>query len=288
MNIHLNKFSALSALGLAAAISLTACNPQMKFPTVPNPSASSSASPSPTTSSSPTTDPSPSPSAVASSTPTPTASASAAVGGNLVIKGGELFNKFNVNYRVGMKWVYGIRLADLAIPSIPGLPSGVTIPGLPSGSGSGGISSLGEIGWEVISVDSNTVTIKVSNTINTPAGTQNTQNNVTFEKGSQANLYSQAQAPGTNGTVTWTLGASGESVVVPAGTYNADRIEGNFDVVSQTGGATGNLKQQVKTWINSTAGMVKQEVKSDISASGGGASGQTSTTTIIELKSFSG
>lgn len=286
MNIHLNKFSALSALGLAAAISLTACNPQMKFPTLPNPSASGSASPSPTTSATPM--PSDSASPVASSTPTPTVSASAAVGGQLTINGADLFSKYNLNYRVGMKWVYGLRLADLAIPSIPGLPSGVTIPGLPTGTGASGASSLGEISWEVISTDNNNVTIKVTTNTNTPVGTQTTNNNITFDKTKQANLYSQAQAPGTNGTVTWTLGASGESVVVPAGTYNADRIEGNFDVVSQTGGATGNLKQQVKTWINSTVGMVKQEVKSDISASGGGASGQTSTTTIIELKSFSG
>lgn len=281
------KLTAFTSLSLIAGLMLSACDVQMKLPTLP----SSSASPSPSTSASPSSTPSASPSSTTDpvASPTPVASASAAVGGELKINGADLFNKFNVNYRVGMKWVYGIRLADLAIP---GLPAGINIPGFPGSTGSTGssgsssLSNLGEVSWEVISMDNNTVTIKTVTTTNTPAGTQSNQNTVSFEKNSQASLYSQAQAPGTNGTVTWTLGASGESVTVPAGTFTADRIEGNFDVVSQTGGATGNLKSQVKTWINSTAGMVKQETKSDLAASGAGAAGQTSTTTIIELKSF--
>ena len=53
-----------------------------------------------------------------------------------------------------------------------------------------------------------------------PTVKSTTNNNITFDKTKQANLYSQAQAPGTNGTVTWTLGASGESVR-PRGEHKA-------------------------------------------------------------------
>ena len=281
------RIYAFASLSLLAALALTACDAKVNV-NVANPSAQPSAGPSSNPSSDPSSNPSAQPSDPPSATPNPNATAQPTAApstgsGKLTIQGSALFNKYNVNYRAGMKWVYGMRLADLAVPQIPSLPGGVTIPGLPSSGGSG--MDLGTMTMEVLKVEGETVTMQTTIVTNA-APTQIPPRTTTFQKSAMANLYTESQGDGVEGTATWTAAGS-ESVTVPAGSYSADIINGVFDVTSLQNGVRADLDQTVKLWISNGVGMVKEEVKTSLSGTGSAGSVQSDSTTIIELKSFS-
>jgi len=227
------------------------------------------------------------PSANPSQNPTPVASASASGTGSLTITGQDLFNKYTINYHQGQKWVYRMTQpgTSTSIP-MPTLPPGTSLPpgfNFPSSTSSGS-TDLGELVWEVVKVEGDQVTMKTTTTVNTPVGAQTTTKTTTSARSDFASQVTQSAATGTEGTVTYTFGASGESVSVPAGSYTADRIDGVFKIKATSGGASGTSDTMVKLWITNGTGLVKYEAKSTTNASGV----TVDTTTLFELKSYSG
>ena len=135
------------ALMSASLMVLSACETNVNASLSPNPGASAS----------PSADPSAAPSAAPSTGASANVNAGVnlpgvAVGGNasgtstlnpnaaveengaLTVTGSDIFNKYDLQFSKGMKWVYGMKL-DLGAVSVPSLPSGISIPGMPGGSG---------------------------------------------------------------------------------------------------------------------------------------------------------
>lgn len=291
----MSRIRVLAGLCLLTGLAFSACDAKVNVNVAqPSPGPSSSAQPSssPSSLTPASPDPSATPNPGSSSTPTPTVSASA--GGKLVVSGADVFNGFSMDYKKGQKWVYKMTLKGLTIAA-PSLPPGVSLPpgfSLPGSSGSSDMD-LGEMSMEVIDVSGDTVTMKtdVKTTVGPSSGSASASSSikpstVSFKKNSMASLYSEVISAGAEGTLNWTSGGT-ESVSVPAGSYSAGRVNGVMKVKSVQNGVTGDLDQTIAVWISNNVGMVKEEVKSNVSASGSGASGSTNVTTVIELKSFS-
>lgn len=194
--------------------------------------------------------------------------------------GSDVFNDVKIDYKPGQKWVYKMTLKGLAISLPAGLPSGISFPG------SSGDTELGEMTWEVLSIQGSMVTMRTHLDLKVgPGSVPDTTR--TFDKDDRkalSRLYVESQNSGTEGTATWTAGAA-ESVTVAAGNYSAQRINGVFDITStSSNGARTKLDQTAKLWFTSSIGMVKEEVLTKISGSGAA----SDTTTVIELKSFTG
>jgi hypothetical protein len=280
------------------------------LPNMPNVTPSTSPSASPSSAPNPA---GPTPTSPASTTPssTPastTPSSTPASGGKLLVTNQDIFNKYNVEYRTGRKWVYSMKMPAINLGglNIPGFGTtqfgninipGLNIPGLGSGSGSGsasgsGSSELGEFTMEVVKVDGNMVTVRttVNMNENLPGGSSAMQDQEqTFPISEKSKLFSEmTQSAGTEGTLEWNRNPTPESVSVAGGNYTADKITGVMNVTSTQQGATANLKQDITTWIADGVGMVKQETKSNTAVSGGGASGSIDVGVTLELKSFSG
>lgn len=277
------QINKLLGFALFASFALTACTADIKAnvnANLPNVLASikPSVSPSAQASAPVGTPASPDPSAAPSQAPNP--SASAASTGKIIVSGADAFNAFNIEFRVGMKWVYKMS-TQLPVTGVS-LPAGVSIPGF---SGGGSTMDLGTMTMEVTQVNGDMVTIstKVDNKVSAAASTSSTN---TFPKRALASLYAEATSPGAEGTLDWTKGESG-SVTVPAGTYSATAINGKMSVKSQASGGSGTVNSDIKAWIANGVGMVKEEVKSLVDASAGGASTSSNSTTLIELQSFS-
>lgn len=279
----LNRKSAL--LASLIVLSATACTPTAG-PSAPQPSASTSTSPDPNASVAPSANPSSNPSSSPASNPSAQPSASsggvqAGAQSQLIVTGESVFESYAVNYRPGMKWVYKMSLApiNIAAPSLPGgisLPPGVSVPGISTGA-----TDLGELVTEVVKVEGNLVTLRsevkatAATSFPAPAASE-----TTFEVAKSSQQYAAAFYNGEEGTLDWQKAASGESITVPAGSYTADRISGVMKIKAQ--GA--DLQQNIKLWMSSGVGMVKEEVQSSTSAAGF----SSDTTTVIELKSFTG
>ncbi len=246
----------------------------------------------------PTASPAPG-AAVATNPVTATAPATTTTPGQGEIKvvGADLFNKYTVNYRTGMKWVYSLKMPGFSLPSLPAIP-GFTTTQLPSnlsdllniGSGgtsggtSGGSSNsngeLGEMTMEVTAVQGDLVTMAtaVKMNFNLPGGAPFKPTETTFSKAEPQKLYSVlAQSGNTNGTYTYSLIAA-ESVTVTAGSYNADKISGKLQATSSTGAGDVSSQQDSLLWMANQVGMVKQETKTVTAG--------ISSTTVLELKSF--
>jgi len=215
--------------------------------------------------------------------------------GEIKVVGADLFNKYTVNYRTGMKWVYSLKMPGFSLPSLPAIP-GFTTTQLPSnlsdllnigsGGSSGGTSGgnsngeLGEMTMEVKAVQGDLVTMAtaVKMNLNLPGGAPFKPSETTFSKAEPQKLYSVlAQSGNTNGTYTYSLIAA-ESLTVAAGSYNADKISGKLQAVSSTGAGDVNSQQDSLLWMANQVGMVKQETKTVTAG--------ISSTTVLELKSF--
>lgn len=193
--------------------------------------------------------------------------------------GSDIFNDVKIDYKPGQKWVYKMTLKGLAISVPAGLPSGISFPG------SSGDTELGEMTWEVLSIQGSMVTMRTHLDLKVGPGSV-PDTTKTFDKDDRkalSRLYVESQNSGTEGTVTWTAGAA-ENVTVAAGNYSAQRINGVFDITANSNGARAKLDQTAKLWFTSSVGMVKEEVLTKLSGSGAA----SDTTTVIELKSFSG
>lgn len=300
----------------AAVLMLTGCfgtntnnTTGSTLPNMPNvtPSASPSASPSAAPNPAGPTPTSPA-STTPSTTPASTAPTTVSASGKLAVTNQDIFNKYNVEYRAGRKWVYSMKMPAINLGgiNIPGFGTtqfgninipGLNIPGLGSGSGSGsasgsGSSELGEFTMEVVKVDGNMVTVRTSVNMSSqlPGGGSAMQpQEQTFPINEKSKLFSEmTQSAGTEGTLEWNRNVTSESVSVAGGNYTADKITGVMNVTSAQQGATANLKQDITTWIADGVGMVKQETKSSTAVSGGGASGSIDVGVTLELKSFSG
>lgn len=280
----------LASLGLLAAATLSACVATGNLTVnTPKPSSSPSAGPSAQPSASPSAQGTPEP----TKSPQPTVSASASVeaSGKLKVTGADVFNKYTMDFRTGMKWVYGMtsefKMPAIEIPGNISIPGGGSIPGLPTSGGSGGTSTtdLGELTIEVIKVEGDLVTMR-SQLVNKLSPAPIPPSTTTFEKKNWAAAFAQATSEGAEGTVTWTAAGS-ESVKVAAGSYSADIINGVFDITALQKGIRSDLDQVAKVWVANGVGMVKEEVKSNITGSGSAGSVSTDTTTHIQLKSFS-
>ncbi|PIQ28839.1 hypothetical protein COW36_09695 [bacterium (Candidatus Blackallbacteria) CG17_big_fil_post_rev_8_21_14_2_50_48_46] len=299
----MKQFSRNLILGLSAVslISLMACTGNGLPTSLPSGLSSSlpglvkaSASPSASPAATPATSPSANPS-TPSSEPTPAASAEP---GNGVIKveGEDLFNKYTVNYRVGMKWVYSLKMPGIALPNLSGLAgfSAQQIPdvnailnGLSGGSsGSTGSSTpaapseMGEFTIEVTAVAGDMVTLstQVKMTTEIPGGAPIKPSTSSFNKSNPGKMYSElGQNGNTNGTLKYSL-VGPESVTVPAGSFSADKIAGMMNVTSSTGAGSVESTQESSLWMAVGTGMVKQENKSTTSG--------ITVTTLLELKSF--
>lgn len=217
--------------------------------------------------------------------------------GEIKVVGADLFNKYTVNYRTGMKWVYSLKMPGFSLPSLPAIP-GFTTTQLPSnlsdllniGSGgtsggtSGGSTSsngeLGEMTMEVKAVQGDLVTMAtaVKMNLNLPGGAPFKPTETTFSKAEPQKLYSVlAQSGNTNGTYTYSLIAA-ESLTVAAGSYSADKISGKLQAISSTGAGDVGSQQDSFLWMANQIGMVKQETKTVTAG--------ISTSTVLELKSF--
>lgn len=257
--------------------SLAACDANLSV-NLPNSQASpdpqASVSPAPTVSAQPSAQPSTPQSAA------PTAVPSSAPQGALTIVGADLFDKYPLTFRQGMRWEYSMKMPSVAIelPQLPGgLPAGFEIPGF-GGSGSGG--EFGTLTMEVIRIDGNLVTMRTQvNTTLQGAAPPMQPTETTFEQRAIASLYTEAFVSGGEGTMSWRADGS-ESVSVPAGTYSTDRIIGRLD--AQADAAT--TAQDITLWMAPNVGMVKQETTTMGSSGGGSAAANT----ILELKSFNG
>ncbi|MGV3526994.1 MAG: hypothetical protein ACO1RX_22450 [Candidatus Sericytochromatia bacterium] len=280
----------LISLATLVAASLSACDANVNV-SVPSPSASasSSATPSASPSTSPSADPSTTPSAQPSSAPQT---------GSITMVGADVFNNLKVDFKPGMKWVYGMKSAvggiSFGTQQLPpgfSLPPGVSIPGVGgSGSGSGSASGstnldLGDMTLEVISVTGDMVTMRTTLSLKvgaaSPAPTE-----TTFPKSEGlAKVFVQAAAQGTSGTITF-IAAGSESVTVPAQTYTAEKITATMDVTQTSGSATANVDQDLIYWMVNGIGFVKMQSKAKVSGSSSGGNAAVDTTTVIELKSF--
>ncbi|HEY9840889.1 MAG TPA: hypothetical protein V6D23_10565 [Candidatus Obscuribacterales bacterium] len=279
MNSYLRILSVVSVLATISACTATA-NIQGNLPNTNRPSGTPSVVPS----ARPTVQPNSRPSDVPSSNPSAEASGS----GSLVITGQDLFNKYTVSYHAGQKWVYKMTQPNTGTSvAVPSLPPGVTLPpgfNIPGSSSSSSITDLGELVWEVISVDDAQVTMKTTTTVNTPVGSQTTTKTTTSARTNFASQISQSMATGTEGTIVYTFGAGNESVSVPAGSYTADRIDGVFKIKTNVNGVSGTSDTNVKLWVTNEVGLVKYEAQSTTATSGV----TVNTTTLFELKSFTG
>jgi len=213
--------------------------------------------------------------------------------GEIKVVGADLFNKYTVNYRTGMKWVYSLKMPGFSLPSLPAIP-GFTTSQLPSNlsdllnigtGGTGGSTSsnngeLGEMTMEVKAVQGDLVTIatSVKMTLSIPGGAPIKPSETTFSKAEPQKLYSEiAKGGNTSGTYTYSLIAA-ESITVAAGSYSADKISGKLQASSSTDVGSVSSQQDSLLWMANNVGMVKQETKTMTS-------GITSTT-VLELKSF--
>ncbi|MBT9547862.1 MAG: hypothetical protein IV090_20910 [Candidatus Sericytochromatia bacterium] len=222
--------------------------------------------------------------------------------GELKVVGADLFNKYAVEYRTGMKWVYSLKMPGFSLPNIPsgaGFPSipgfSVTqipdlssIPGLNLGAGastgaSAGASNgdLGEMIMEVKAVAGDQVTVTTEfkftqsllASFNLFKPTQST-----FSKSNRGKMYEGiGSSNGTNGTLTYSLVGS-ESVSVPAGSYTADKISSKLATTTAVGSGSAESSQDTLLWMASGVGLAKHESKTVIQG--------TTSSVLLELKSF--
>lgn len=268
--------SRLPVLASLLALSLSACDANLSV-NVPNPQTSPSAQPSAAPQSpNPTASPT-APVTAPSSAPVASAAPS---NGQLTIMGADLFDKYPLTFRQGLRWEYSMKMPSVAvnIPQLPGgLPAGFEIPGI------GGNSDFGTLIMEVVRVDGNNVTMRTQvNTTMQGAVPPMEPTEVTFEQRNTASLYTESFANG-EGTMTWRADGN-ENVSVPAGSYNADRIKGRLDANVASGGASATASQDITLWMAPNVGMVKQQTTSTSS----GSSTTGSAEVILELKSFNG
>lgn len=232
----------------------------------------------------------------------PGASASPNTQGEIKVVGADLFNKYAVEYRTGMKWVYSLKMPGFSLPNIPsgaGFPSipgfSVTqipdlssIPGLNLGAGastgaSAGASNgdLGEMIMEVKAVAGDQVTVTTEfkftqsllASFNLFKPTQST-----FSKSNRGKMYEGiGSSNGTNGTLTYSLVGS-ESVSVPAGSYTADKISSKLATTTAVGSGSAESSQDTLLWMTSGVGLTKHESKTVIQG--------TTSSVLLELKSF--
>lgn len=217
--------------------------------------------------------------------------------GEIKVIGSDLFNKYTVNYRVGMKWVYSLKMPGLSLPSLPAIP-GFTTSQLPSNlsdllnlgsggststgssSGSTGSGELGEMTMEVTAIQGDLVTLStaVKMTLSMPGGAPIKPSQTTFSKANPQKLYdSLAQSGDTNGTYTYSL-IGPETVNVAAGSYGADKISGKLQASTSSSAGSTSIQQDSLIWMANNVGMVKQETKTTTAG--------IASTTVLELKSF--
>lgn len=243
-----------------------------------------SATPAPTTSTSPST----------TATPAPQ--------GQIAVVGTDLFNKYTVEYRTGMKWVYSLKMPGFSLPNIPAIPGVPSIPGFSiaqipdlsnipglnlgagAGASAGASAASGELGdmiMEVKSIEGDQVTVATEfkftqsllASFNLFKSTQ-----TTFSKNNRGKMYDNiGGGSGTSGTLTYSFVGS-ESVSVAAGTYSADKIASKLVTSTATGGGSAESQQDVNLWMSVGVGLVKHESKTVIQGS--------SSTVLFELKSF--
>lgn len=272
------------ALMSASLMVLSACETNVNASLSPNPGASAS----------PSADPSADPSTGASANVNAGVNLpGVAVGGNasgsstlnpnaaleengaLTVTGSDIFNKYDLQFSKGMKWVYGMKL-DLGAVSVPSLPAGFEMPG-----GTGGSSTdLGTFSMEVIDVQGDLVTFRteVNNTMAGAPEVPPSEKTVKMESASK--MYVEAFQAAGSGTLAWSSTGNSESISVPAGSYSADVIMGKANVVLED--ATGAMDQDIKLWMDGTVGMVKEEVVTKTMSNGV----SVDSTTVIELQSF--
>lgn len=280
----------LISLATLVAATLSACDANVNV-SVPSPSASASSSASP--SATPSANPSSNPSTQPTSSPT-----NAPQTGSITMVGADVFNKLTVDFKPGMKWVYGMKSAVGGISfGTQQLPGGVTLPpgfSLPGASGSGSASGsaggstnldLGDMTMEVISVTGDMVTMRTSLNLKV-GGASTAPTETTFPKSEGlAKVFVEAAAQGTTGTITF-IAAGSESVTVPAQTYTAEKITATMNVTQTSDAATGNVDQDLIYWMVNGIGFVKMQSKAKVSGSSSGGNAAVDTTTVIELKSF--
>jgi hypothetical protein len=216
--------------------------------------------------------------------------------GIIEVIGSDLFNKYKVDYRTGMKWVYTLTMPGFALPSIPTfnakqIPSNIsdlinsvnggnssgTGANNPTGNSSG---SLGEMTLEVKSVVGELVTIEttINMSISVPGGSPLKPTTVTFNKSAPESMYSKiSQSGDTNGTYTYSL-IGPENITVAAGSYSADKLAGKLKATTSAAGSSVSTEQDSILWLAPGVGMVKQETKTMSSG--------IAITNILELKSF--
>lgn len=280
------------ALMSASLMVLSACETNVNASLSPNPGAS--ASPAADPSAAPSADPSAGASANvnagvnlpgvavggnASGSSTLNPNAALEENGALTVTGSDIFNKYDLQFSKGMKWVYGMKL-DLGAVSTPSLPSGISIPGMPGGSG-GSSTDLGTFSMEVIDVQGDLVTFRteVNNTMAGAPEVPPSEKTVKMESASK--MYVEAFQAAGSGTLAWSSTGNSESISVPAGSYTADVITGKASIVLET--ATGGaMDQDIKLWMDGTIGMVKEEVVTKTMSNGV----SVDSTTVIELQSF--
>lgn len=279
--MKLTRLTLAFSLALSTVLSLVACNGQnlpanlpsgvpSNLPGIIKPSGTP-ASGTPV----PTGTPSAAPSTAPSGAPT-------APQGKITVVGAELFTKYAINYRVGMKWVYSMKMPGVSMPSLPSIPGFNTsqIPNLSSLLPSSGSSSeMGELTLTVTAVNGDLVTIESAVKMNITAIAPTQPSSVTFSKNSPAALYSAInQDSKTSGTYTYSL-IGPESVTVAAGSYNTDKLKGRLEATTQTDSGSVSTTQDALLWMAVGIGMVKQEVTTVTTG--------VTTKNVIELKSFS-
>lgn len=196
--------------------------------------------------------------------------------GKIQVIGAELFDKYPLNYRVGMQWVYSMKMPGVSLPALPGFNTS-QLPNLsqllPSNT-----SEMGELTMTVTAIHGDLVTMETTVKMNITSPTSPAPTSVTFNKNTPAALYSQMnQDSKTTGTYTYTL-IGPESVSVAAGTYQADKIKGRLEATTQIEAGTVNSNQDSLLWMAAGVGMVKQETTTVTAG--------VTATNILELKRF--
>lgn len=172
--------------------------------------------------------------------------------GRIDISGEEAFGPISVNYREGMKWVYQLKAPEV---NVPGFPTGIVNP---SGSG-----ELGTMTQEVIAVEGDQVTLEVLIDVKAGSAVTDSRKRFSFSAGDHAALQSQAAFVGHGtGSITWAR-AGTERVSVPAGSYSAEKIKGDMNILAQENGVSVRIKNDMDIWMVSGIGMVKQTASQD-------------------------
>ncbi len=184
---------------------------------------------------------------------------------------------YDIAVTKGTKWVYSMK-AD--IPTVSGVPTSLP-PGAPAidfGGAGGGQIDLGTLTIEVEDIKDGFAIVNTSVDVAVGAADGSSFSNTNTVKVDEfSKMFVEGTQEFESGTLTLTKSGTQESVTVPAGSYNSDVILGKLEATLETG--SGVFKQDSKMWMSKGVGMVKQEATTINSG--------TSTTTVIELQSFS-